>query len=294
MYRIDASHLGSEGYVLGWQGRAVVPSYAPVERNDIATIVDRDGTHLQNIDVPGVQIRSPVGPIASWPDEGLVAGVHAGSFQVRWIELQGESHVVETDLQLRALENQRFFQLAATSDGGVIASAPERLVNLDGLGWSIDLRLDSMYGMARRAPFDDFEYTSSLVTRAGQGWSAPGRAACVADDVAIFEEGGGATRAIVARRVSDASELWRHAAVDAFVLGTIPMPAWSDDRVYVLDRAARRAQAWAREHETAAIHRVSPDEPMRTIVTMRAVSRARTEQPITAPATLRCLSTRTG
>jgi hypothetical protein len=294
MYRIDASHLGSEGYVLGWQGRAVVPSYAPVERTDVATIVDRDGTHLHNIDVPGASIRSPVGPIASWPDEGLVLGVHADTFQVRWIDLAGESHVVDTDLQARALDNRRFFQLVATSDGGVIASAPTRLANLDGLGWSIDLRLDSMYGVARRAPFDDFEYVSVLVTPAGQGWSAPGRCACVADDVAIFEEGGGAARAIVARRVSDAGELWRQAAVDAFVLGSIPMPAWSDDRVYVLDRAARRAQAWAREHETAAIHRVSADQPMRTIVTMGAVSRARNEQPITAPSRLRCLSTRTG
>ena len=294
MYHPDVNHLANEGYVLGWQGRAVVPSHAVAGHREIATIVERDGHRLQNIDLDGRDNRSPIGPIATWPDEGLVTGVHRRRFQVAFIELDGTSCLVDTDLNNESLHDRRFFQLVATADGAVIASAPTQRADLSNLGWSIDLRLDSVYATARRAPFEDFECAATLVTRAGQGWSVPGRAAVVADDIAIFEEGSGAKREIVARQVADARELWRRSAIDTFVLGAIPMPAWSDDRIYVIDRGDRRKQAWAREQETAAIHRVSATDPMRTMLSVRAVSRARGENPITAPAILACWSTRTG
>lgn len=294
MYHADVSHLANEGYVLGWQGRAVVPSHAVAGHREIATIVERDGHRLQSIDVDGRDDRSPIGPVATWPDEGLAMGIHRRGFQIAFLELDGSSRFVDTDLRDESARERRFFQLVATSDGAVIASAPTQRADLSAVGWSIDLRLDSIYATARLAPFDDFEYASTLVTRSGQGWSAPGRAAVVADDIAIFEEGSGAERAIVARSVADARELWRRPAVDAFVLGAIPMPAWSDDRIYVLDRGDRRSQAWAREHETAGIHRVSADDAMRTMLSIRAVSRARADNPITAPAILACWSTRTG
>ncbi len=292
-YRVDASHLGGEGLVLAWQGRAVVPHYAGPGIPDIAVLVDRDGTALQQIITPTRVYRTPAGPVVTWPDEGLIAGVHGERFQLLWIDLDGTSHAVDTELQDRSIVREAQFQLTATSEGGVLVSAPVAHANLDGLGWTIDLRLDSMYGAARRAPFADYDYATEHLTRDGRRWEAPGRVGAIADDIAIMEEGSGASRQIVARRVADGGELWRSEAIDRFVLGTIPMPAWSDDRVYVLDRAARRKQSWAREAETAAIHRVSPDEPMRTILSMRPVSRARLE-PLTAPSTLRCLSTRTG
>lgn len=292
-YRADATHVGSENLVLAWQGRAVLPHDAPSGSPDIATIVDRDGTRLRLIEAPSRAQRTPAGPIVTWPEEGLVAGVHVqgGTFQLVWIELDGVSHTVNTE---PATTHQDRYQLSATTTGGVMVSRPIHHANLDDVGWQIDVRLDAMYGTPRRAAFDDFAWTTELVTREGRQWDAPGRVGAIADDVAIFEEGSGPTdRHIVARRASDGGELWRKAGTDSFVLGSIPMPAWSDDRVYVLDRGARRKQAWAREFEVANIHRVSADDPMRTILSMRPVSRARLE-PLTAPSTLHCLSTRTG
>lgn len=296
--RVRAIRTGSDriSSVLAWQGRAVAPYVAGPGANDIGSIVDRDGTVIGRIPAPAphTRRRETTGPAITWPDEGLVAGVHAERFELVWIDLEGGSQVVPTPLSDRTLANQPLFQLVPTSDGGVFVSTPVAYANLEGLGWTIDPRLDSLYGISRRSPFDDFEYGSELVTRAGRRWEAAGRVACVADDVAIFEEGSGAKRQIVARQVTDGGELWRRAAVDAFVLGSIPMPAWSDDRIYVLDRGRRRAQAWASETETARIHRVSADQPMRTLLSVRAVSRARDEQAITAPSVITCMSTRTG
>ena len=295
MYRVDTNHLGSEGYLLAWQGRVVVPYYAGPEASDLASILDRDGTVVKTIEVPpGTRVRAPTGPVVTWPDEGLVAGVHAERFQLIWIDLDGTSQTVATDLHARALASRPSFQLTPATDGAVIVSAATALASFEKLGWTIDLRLDSIYETVRRAPFEDCEYVSECRTRTARRWDAPGRVACVADDVAIMEEGSGIARYIVARRVSDGAECWRREAIDQFVLGTLPMPAWSDDRVYVLDRGARREQAWARETETAALHGIAADQPMRTILSVRAVARARDEQRITAPSVLRCLSTRTG
>jgi hypothetical protein len=190
-YRPDAGHLGGEGFVLAWRGRAVVPHYAGPGIPDIAVLVDRNGTSLQQIDTPSRVHRTPAGPIVTWPDEGLIAGVHGERFQLLWIDLDGTSHAVDTELQDRSNVSRTQFQLTATTGGGVLVTSPVAVAKLDGLGWTIDLRLDSMYGTARRAPFDDYEYATEHVTRDGRRWDAPGRVGAIADANAMMVGGSG-------------------------------------------------------------------------------------------------------
>ena len=293
LYRSGVDHVGSEGILLAWHDRLVVPYYAGPGQDDIAAIHDRSGDVLQTIPTPKPHThhRSPIGPVITWPDETLVAGICGEQLQVMWIDPDGASHVVTTEQQLK--RDTRFL-VTPSSDSEVFVSMQSTLASQDGLGWTLDRRLDSMYGTARLAPFEQYEYTSQRIARDGVKWQVPARVVCVADDIAICEQGSGITRQIAGRRITDGVEIWQREGIDAFVLGTIPLPAWSDDRVYVLDRGERRRQSWAREIETANIHGISADQPMRTILSVRATTRARTEQPITAPSLVRCLSTKTG
>ena len=296
-YRADASHIGSEGILIAWHDRLVVPYFAGPGQDDIAAILDRSGDVLQTITTPRphTRQRSPIGPVITWPDETLVAGLETDHrYSVMWIDPDGASQIIETDIQDHLPGLDRRFLVTPAADGDVFISVPSAVASFEGLGWTLDLRLDSIYGQTRRAPFEHHEYISQRIGRGGIGWEMPGRVMCVADDIAICEQGSGLARSIVARRVSDGGELWRCSAVDAFVLGTIPLPAWSDDRVYVIERGDRRREAWARETETANLHGISPDAAMRTMLSIRAAARARVEQPVESPSHLRCLSTKTG
>lgn len=297
-YRANATHLGGEGALRAWRGHVVVPAYAGPGGLDLGAILDRDGHVLHTLAAPPPHTRSRTFacPVVTWPDEGLVGGVHAERFQLLWIDLDGGSQLADTDLAERALATDQPFELTATSDGAVLVSTATAHANHDDLDWPLDPRLDAIYANVRRAPFEHHESATACVDRGGRTrWEAPGRVGCVADDVALLTEGSGRARAIVARRIADGGELWRREAVDAFVLGAIPMPAWSDDRIYVLDRGARRRQSWAREAELVRIHRIAPDAPMRTLLSIRAAARERDElYPITAPSIVSCLSTRTG
>jgi hypothetical protein len=293
VYHRGHRRFPSDGVVLAWQGRVVVPPYGSPRAEDHGVILDRDGAELEQLPALPAHSRMslPVGPVITWPDEGLVAGmVDTRTFDLSWIDLDGASHVVPTELGAGAQED---WQLTPSNDGGVFVSVAIADTNYANLGWTIDPRLDAVYGHIRCAPFPDHEYRSEYVTRAGSRWLADGRVAAVADDVVVLDEGSGASRHIVARRLADGGELWRRPAVDAFVLGTLPMPAWSDDRVYVVDRGARRAQAWAQETESANIHGLDAERPMRTMLTVGAVAAAR-QGVVTAPSILSCLSTRTG
>jgi hypothetical protein len=292
--RAKVDHLGGEGHLLAWQGRFVVPYFADAGVADVCAILDRTGDTLQTIATPEPhgRLRSPSGPVITWPDETLALGILDEQVSVMWVDFGGASQVVSTDLA--PTDYYARVDLLPSSGGEVFASVDAKQANPDGLGWSIDPRLDSIYLDARRAPFHDHEQVMRCVGRTGVLWSAPGRPAAVADEIVIAEEGSGSARAIVARKIADGGELWRREAIDRFVLGTIPMPAWSDDRVYVLDRGDRRRQSWAREAETARIHGIATDAPMRTLLSIPAVQRARRELVITAPSIISCWSTRTG
>jgi hypothetical protein len=212
-------------------------------------------------------------------------------FELVWVDLDGASHAAEIPVATPVA--RRASSLVATTDGGVLVSTNVANVDLEKVEWPIDRRLDDIYNDERRRPFDDHEYVTDCVDAARVRWHAPGRAVCVADETVILEEGAGMTKQIVARDASGA-ELWRQPAVDQFVIGACPIPAWSEDRVYVYDRAARRRESWSREAELARAHEVNLQHPMPAMIAMRERARGRAAYPIVAPSQLVCTSARAG
>jgi hypothetical protein len=218
--------------------------------------------------------------------------IHAEkSLDVVWIDLDGASQVLKTDLGARAIASaHRPFEISAAADGVAILSVAVADAKHPLDGWTITDPADRLYRDLKRWPFDDHEYETECLTRTTRRWSCPGRAASVADEVVVFEE----AAHLVGRRVADAGELWRLDRHDQFVLGTIAMPAWSDDRVYVVDRGDRRRAAWAREAAAANIHGLDMASMFQRASTARLHVLTREQQYLAAPSILRCLSTKTG
>jgi hypothetical protein len=228
-------HLDNERLVIAWRGHGVV-TYG-TDSDEIGAIFDRDGHLVRRIAEPtGGRERYPMGLVTTWPDEGLALGMMRDRYEVVSVELDGASRIVSFDVQPGTTQ-----KLLAMPDGGLLVSIVT--------GSGEPGRVDGPSGLdkeLRQRPFEDGIYTTSCIDAGQLRWRAPGRAACVADDLVILEERAGSEKAIVARRGTDANEVWRQPALDRFVLGAVPVPAWSDDRIYLYDRGEMRRAVWER------------------------------------------------
>ncbi len=301
-YRSGGSHLGADAPVVVWRGRVIAPYAAHPGATEIASIFDRAGEVVRTIPAPApaprMAIREPVGPAVLWPEEELVLGVYVEDrerrFDLMWIDLDDAAECTAVTFA-QDIERRSRVSIEATPDGAVLVSAGVRDMSMiQHPDWPLPAALNVFYSTIMRWPCEDDTRITRCVRRRGAAWEVAGRVACVADDVVVLEEDAQIAKQIVGRRTSDGTELWRIAAADCFVLGSIPMPAWSDDRVYVLDRAARRRQAWAREAAAARANNLVGGNPFQAAAATRYLARFRDGEPLTTATALRCLSARTG
>jgi hypothetical protein len=230
-------HLDNERAVIAWRGHGVV-SYGATQDNELGAIFDRDGHLIRRIvELAGRRDRYPMGLVTTWPDEGIAMGFMQDRFEVVYVDLDGAPRVVAFDAVPHTSQ-----RLVAMADGGLLVSTPGDLVDPGRVDWQESLDRDLW-----QRPFEDRVYVTDCIEPGRPRWRVPGRAACVADDVIVFEEGAGSEKSIVARGAADGSELWRQPALDRFVLGTMPVPAWSEDRIYLYDRGERRRAVWNRQ-----------------------------------------------
>lgn len=296
----DVHDISSDSQlVMPWRGHAVVPHVAGLGAKDIGVVVDRDGNVVRTLDAPRPydRPRYPFGIATAWPDEGIAIGVQSAwnesdTIELLWVDLGGASML---DSHLRDKPRTRMRKtILPTTDGGMLFSTAITNVELGDVGWPAELPLADHYETYRRSPFDDHVYTTDCIDPAKPRWHASGRAACVADDVVVLEEGAAMSKQIVARRASDGGELWRQPARDRFVLGTVPIPAWSDDRLYIYDRGDRRQRSWEREAMLVRQYPVDLQRPLEAYTQTVARARQRREHPITGASRLACASARLG